>query len=82
MSEREPCTYTLRELGSGLTAASSTWAFWLENGAGLAGFAGFAEFGRAAFMVLLLGEMSGVGGTPASLRWHYPPGVRVFLTGI
>ena len=31
MSGREPCTYTLRELAKGCTAASSTRAVWLRN---------------------------------------------------
>src|SRR6266851_6285603 len=31
MSRREPSTYTLREFGIGLTAASSTRAVWARN---------------------------------------------------
>src|SRR6266705_3874753 len=31
MSRREPSTYTLREFGKGLTAASSTRAVWARN---------------------------------------------------
>src|SRR5712691_5976311 len=62
MSRREPSTYTLRELGKGLTAASSTRAVWARN------------FGLA-FMALLSRLRRGERNdrlVNASLRRQYP----------
>src|SRR3954465_12267871 len=72
MSGREPATYTFREFGSGLTAASSTCAVALRN-LGLAFMlAPRVNQGGAAPLLMM---------RHASLRRHYPHQVRrVFLT--
>src|SRR6266581_5247302 len=65
-SRREPSTYTLREFGIGLTAASSTRAVWAIN------------FGLAFMALLSRTDRRGAKEQPfnASLRRHYPHQVR------